>query len=331
MVSRRAFLGSAMAALAPGMSWADAGNPAFLAAARHGEERFLLHGLHEDGAIAFSLPLPGRGHAAAAHPERPEAVAFARRPGTYALVIDCAAGTVLAELSAPPGHHFYGHGAFTADGAVLVTTESHIASGDGRLGFWDTAAGYRRIGAVPSGGIGPHEVIRLPGDRFAIANGGIRTHPATEREKLNLDTMRPSLAIVDADGGALDQMRLDADLHQNSIRHIAADAQGTVAFAMQWQGDPFEAPPLLGLYRPGEAPVLLKGAETALMRSQGYAGSVAFSGDGARVGFTAPRGNLAVVYDAAGHGGPGGGGGGHLRHRPLCHGSYGDDRRGQNL
>ena len=54
---------------------------------------------------------------------------------------------------------------------------------------------------MPSGGIGPHEILRLPGARLlAIANGGIHTRPDTGREKLNLDTMRPNLTLMDEDG-----------------------------------------------------------------------------------------------------------------------------------
>ena len=56
-------------------------------------------------------------------------MAFARRPGTFALVIDCAEGREVARLHTPEGRHFYGHGAFTPDGGLLFTTENAIEDG----------------------------------------------------------------------------------------------------------------------------------------------------------------------------------------------------------
>ncbi len=92
--SRRSFLAGLLAAgMAPQASWADTGNPAFLAAGKTADDRFFLAGLDTAGDILFRHPLPARGHAATAHPSRPEAVAFARRPGTFADVIACVAST----------------------------------------------------------------------------------------------------------------------------------------------------------------------------------------------------------------------------------------------
>ena len=138
------------------------------------DQSYWLLGLTEAGDETFRLRLPDRGHAAAAHPSRPEAVAFARRPGTFALVIDCAEGREVARLHSPEDRHFYGHGAFTPDGGLLFTTENAIADGTGRLGIWDARDGYRRIGEISSGGTGPHEVRLMPDGR--AAGGGERRH-----------------------------------------------------------------------------------------------------------------------------------------------------------
>lgn len=54
--------------------------------------RFALRGLTAKAQIAFRIDLPDRGHAAAAHPTRAEAVAFGRGSATFALVMDCAGG-----------------------------------------------------------------------------------------------------------------------------------------------------------------------------------------------------------------------------------------------
>ncbi|WP_236638585.1 DUF1513 domain-containing protein [Mangrovicoccus ximenensis] len=247
----------------------------------------------------FQLPLPGRGHAGAAHPERPEAVAFARRPGTFALVIDCRSGAVLAELESPENRHFMGHGTFSADGSLLFTPENAYDLGEGRIGIWDAAAGYRRIGEFRSGGVGPHEALFLPGTGvLAIANGGIDTHPDSGRAKLNLPVMKPNLAYATADGEILETVDLPPDWHLNSIRHLAVRSDGLVAAAMQWEGDIAVAPPLLMLHRRGGAPVFAAFEGDAHRQMQGYAGSVAMSRDGQMAAISSPRGSLVQCFDA---------------------------------
>lgn len=300
MVPRRAFLAGLLAASAtPRLSWADAGSPSYLAAALDPDGGYRLYGIGAAGELIFWQPLPDRGHAAAAHPDRPEAVAFARRPGTFALVINCATGALEARLHSPEGRHFYGHGAFSQDGTRLYTTENDMETLEGVIGIWETA-GYRRIGEFPSGGIGPHEMKRLPGaETLVVANGGIATHPESGRAKLNLPTMRANLSHLDPEGGVLDQVELPDTMQLNSIRHIDLRADGMVAAAMQWQGDETAAPPLLALYRAGGALHFAQAPEALHRQQRGYVGSVAFSGDGGRVGVTSPRGNLMLVFDAS--------------------------------
>ena len=254
---RRTFLKAGTASLAmTGLSagllgeitakaWAKAGGATMLTAANDASNHTFLVGLNDEGAICFQLPIPSRGHAAAAHPTRAEAVAFARRPGRFACVIDCVNGTEIARLDSPKGRHFYGHGAFTSDGQILFTTENAYDIPDGRLGVWDASDGYKRIGEAASGGIGPHEMIRLPDDSFAIANGGIQTHPDFARSKLNLHKMRPNLSILSTNGTLLDQVGPDADMHRNSIRHITTDETGRIYVALQWQGNPLAKVPLV--------------------------------------------------------------------------------------
>ena len=151
---RRTFLATAAAALAA-PAWADAGAPCYLTAAAKPDLSTWLVGLSDRGTVLFQIPVPDRGHAAAAHPFRAEAVAFARRPGRFAVVLECPTGAEIARLHAPEGRHFYGHGAFTADGRYLLTTENDFDAPDGRIGVWDAQAAYARVDDLPSGGIGP--------------------------------------------------------------------------------------------------------------------------------------------------------------------------------
>ena len=298
MTSRRAFLAGALAAgLVPRPGWADAGSPAYLSAAARPDGGYVLCGISAAREVLFQIPLPGRGHAAAAHPERPEAVAFARRPGTFAIVLDCAEGTPKATLSAPAGRHFYGHGAFSRDGAWLYTTENDYDAGRGRIGVWDAAHGYQRVAEFDSGGIGPHDIRRLPGgDTLVVANGGIDTHPETGRTKLNIPTMAPNLSYI-ADGRVVETAAPPAEWHKNSIRHLAVSEAGQVAFGMQWQGDG-ASPALIGFHRRDEAVLLASAPAEELRKMDGYVGSIAFSGTRNEVVATSPRGGVVQVYDA---------------------------------
>ncbi|MCB5410384.1 DUF1513 domain-containing protein [Pseudogemmobacter faecipullorum] len=300
MTSRRGFLASLLAVTAlPCPGWADVGDPAFLAAARDGEGAHWLHGISATGESCFALPLPARGHAATAHPRRAEAVAFARRPGRFAMVLDCSRGSVRTRLTPPEGRQFNGHGAYSADGALLYTSEVIAEGSAGRIGVWEVAAGYRRIGEWPSGGIGPHEILRHSDDVLVIANGGIQTDPS-DRSKLNLGQMQPSLSYISTGGELLEQVILPPGLAQNSIRHLALSRDGLVAFAMQWEGDPGEAVPQLGLHRRGGAVQLCTAEPGHDFAMKGYAGSVAISRAGDLIGITSPVGGVVMLFNAAG-------------------------------
>ena len=177
----------------------------------------------------------------------------------------------------------------------MMTSEVVGETSEGRIGLWDTSD-YARIGDVPSGGIGPHDLKRLPDGRVMAANGGIRTDP-DDRTKLNLESMRPNLTLLSASGEMLDQAELPGDLHQNSIRHLALTASG-VAFALQWEGDPAEPAPLLGLWSPGSAPRLCPAAQEDAFAMKGYAGSIAAAGG--LVAITSSKGGVVLIFDDSG-------------------------------
>ena len=295
MANRRMVIkGLAAAAILPRRGWAAAGSPAWVAAARSPDDSHALYGIDAGGGLVFAVPLPGRGHAAAAHPGRAEAVAFARRPGLFALVLDCRTGAVLHRLAPPPGLQFNGHGAFSPDGRLLYTSEVVAQGSAGRIGIWDAAQDYARLGQIDSHGIGPHEVRTRADGAVILANGGIETDPL-DRTPLNLGRMRPNLAVLSPSGGLLSLTELDPGLHQNSIRHLALLRDG-VAFAMQWQGDPAETVPLLGIL--GSALTLAIPPEDQAAAMRGYAGSIA--ANGGLIAVTSPRGGVAMIHDEGG-------------------------------
>ena len=106
----------------------------------------------------------------------------------------------------------------------------------------------------------------------------------------------PNLTLLAADGTLLDQVEFP-DMRQNSIRHLALSGDA-IAFAMQWEGDPSEPVPQLGLWTPGTAPTLCTPPEAEAFTLQGYAGSIAATPD--RILITSPKGGAVMLFDSRG-------------------------------
>ncbi|MDN2579600.1 DUF1513 domain-containing protein [Aquibium sp. ELW1220] len=305
LVDRRIFLqaagGAFLAGLSPGAATAMlAADAVFATAYVDGQGRYGIALLSEGGRLVCTLPLPGRGHDIAFDPLSRRAVAFARRPGTFALVFDRIGRAAPVTVAAAPGRHFFGHGVFSPDGKLLYATENDIDAAAGLIGVYDATGGFDRIGEFPTHGMDPHELLLMPDGRtLAVANGGIETHPDFGRAKLNLATMKPSLVFLDRHTGSLvESHELSPDLHQLSIRHMDLDADGRVWFGCQYEGPALDRPPLVGSVRPGETVALLDMAPDILSGFRNYIGSVAANPAAGTVAVSSPQGNRLAVIDA---------------------------------
>ena len=302
-IDRRSFLiglGSAVGAtLATAGHAADA--PLYVTSVRGDDGAYGVAAFTADGTVRFRTRLPGRGHDAVRRPGTNEVIVFARRPGDWAAVVDLATGRVRKVILAPHGRHFYGHGAFVADGRIMHATENDMTTGQGVIGLYDAADDYRRTGELPSFGIGPHELA--PRDRageIVIANGGIRTHPDSGREILNPDAMDPGLAVLDPrTGDCMLKADLGGDYRGLSIRHLAVASDGTTYFGCQFHGDPFDMPPLVGAMTPDGKTRFLDMPDEALASLDNYVGSVALDRSGDILAVTSPHGGMALFWDRA--------------------------------
>lgn len=298
-IDRRSLLIGTGAALVTAPACAGAPQPQrFAAAYAEDGDRYGVAVFDLDHGIRSRLPLPARGHDVTWRPGTREAVVFARRPGRFAIAFDLEGKRLPIQIDSDPGRHFFGHGVFASDGRLLLSTENDIAGSRGVLGVRDATDGYRPIGLLATGGIGPHDVVLLSDGRtLAVANGGIDTDP-NGRDPLNLADMRASLGYVDiSSGDLLETMELEPDLRLLSIRHLALGRGDTLVFASQWQGDATEHPPLVGLHRRGEAPRLIAAPDAVHRRLKGYIGSVAVDASGTIVAATSPKGGLAVYFE----------------------------------
>lgn len=303
-INRRDFL-QAFAALGvmpvATLARAEEMRPAFIAARLERDQRFSVAVLDAAGRLLFEEELDGRAHDIAISPDRATAVAFARRPGRFALVIDLAGRRKVAAFAPPANRHFYGHGFFSADGRLLYATENDYEGERGVLGIYDPAAGYARVGELDTHGVGPHEALLMrDGRTIAVGNGGVITHPDYDRVKLNLATMTPSLTYIDSvTGDLIDKVMLPRSLHQLSMRHLIETGDGTLWFGCQYEGEETDSVPLVGTHRAGGDAKLVAAPELAYAGMRQYIGAVAINAQGTRVAATSPVGGHVLVFDAA--------------------------------
>ncbi|SIR11412.1 hypothetical protein SAMN05880590_11211 [Rhizobium sp. RU35A] len=252
------------------------------------------------GEVIDRILLPARAHGLAYCPVSGRGVAFARRPGTFAMIFDPAGRQEPVVIHTPEGRHYYGHGHFSPDGRLLYASENDFDGNRGMIGLYDATDGFRRIGEFEAQGIGTHDMTVSDDGRFlVIANGGIETHPDFGRTKLNLDHMQPSLVLLDAKTGSVVQRHtLPDNLSQLSTRHLDIDANGRIWFACQYEGPRQDLPPLAGSFAPGEDLRFLSLPEETTVRLANYVGAIAINRRDRLVGLTSPKGGTAVILNA---------------------------------
>ena len=258
--------------------------------------------LGDDGRRIRSLPLPARGHDATASRAAGLCVVFARRPGNFAVAFSTVTAQEPVAFTTVAGRHFYGHGIFSADGRLLYSTENAFAEGTGRIGVYDVAAGFRRIGELPSHGVGPHDLALMPqGDVLVVANGGMREHPefGGGRQVLNPGALVPSIAYVDArTGDLLERHQPASGSGVLSLRHLDVAPDGTVVIGCQAE-HPDDPEPLV--FRHGRQRDLIPIGDTGEAASlyRGYVSSVAIETSGSYAALTSSRSGMAAIVEIA--------------------------------
>lgn len=302
---RQLLLGLGAAALMPlgACGSAQADTRVLLSSFRDAAGRYVLCALRASGETLWRRVVADRAHDMVANLTNDQAIFFGRRPGHHCWMLSLRDGALRHELPAPARTHFNGHGAVSADGRRLFTTEtSYEPTAHGQIGIWDTASG-RRIGAWNSGGLDPHQcLLSVDGRSLLVANGGLLTEPGSERAKLNKDTMQPNLSWLDIQTGqVLRSERLPN--HQLSIRHVANLPGGRVGVALQYEGPSTDDVPLAAIAGAQSGLTTLAAPATDWRAWNQYAESVGVDLSGRYMAVTGPRGSVFGVWDAQ-HGKP---------------------------
>jgi len=304
LISKRTFLKAAgagfAASLLPRQSDALQRSDAVFASAFMAEDKsYGVALLTEAGSEITRLALPDRGHDVSFDPISTRAVVFARRPGTFALVFDTASGQPVKLIEAAENRHFFGHGAFSADGKLLYVAENDFDNYAGMIGIYDTRSEYKKVGEFAAYGMDTHDLQMIEDGRYlVIANGGIKQHPDTGRAKLNIDHMEPSLVVVDLkDGRLVEKHELPADIRQLSTRHMDMDDRGRVWFGCQFEGPKTRHPQLLGSFKRGDDLTFLDMPEDVLTGFDNYIGSVMVNRTAGLVAVSSPQGGQWAAFE----------------------------------
>lgn len=265
--------------------------------------RDTLDGKHQiavftsSGQMVSSTQVAQRVHDQAIHPLNPSLIVFfSRRPGTDAYVYSLQEQAIVATFQSGEGRTFYGHGTFSTNGDYLYTCENDYTTGQGVISVRDSST-WEKLSEFPAFGIGTHQIAMMPkGKELVVANGGIATHPDMPREKLNLDTMSPSLTYIEIESGKHLESYTPSH-HQMSIRHLDVAEDGTVGIAMQYQGNAEDTVPLLAFHRGEDQLQYAQASDETWRAMKQYTASIRLSLTQNIAALTTPRGNAITFWD----------------------------------
>jgi hypothetical protein len=126
------------------------------------------------------------------HPMISDRFAVFEKRGLGACEYDLKNKRVSRYIQPRPQHYFYGHGCYSADGKVLMSTETNMSSLEGVISIRDSE-NLDYLGDFPSYGKEPHECkLIADGKVLVVTNGGGV-----------LNAQAPSVAYIDVESQAL--------------------------------------------------------------------------------------------------------------------------------
>jgi hypothetical protein len=254
-----------------------------------GAQKFLLTILDLDASAPDPtlLPVGFLPHGLAVDPRDPSRVAVFEKRGPGACVADLRGTQVPQPLRTSARRRFYGHGAFSRDGALLYATESIVDRAfEGVLVVRD-ARTLQELGEVPTFGAAPHDCRLLDdGTTMVIANGGGSIAGGSA----------PCVAYVDlASEKLLDRVVLDSP--RFNAGHVAVTRTGHLALvSAPRDGDPGLHLGALSLRPPGGALGTVQQPASIVGRMKGETLSVLIDEERGVVLATHPLGDCVSIW-----------------------------------
>jgi len=302
-INRRQLLSHSAASMGlwalPGVSLFAAKKASFLLSAfTNQNDQHFIGVINIKGELVHYVQLPSRGHSTCISKDGNVAIFFARRPRRWMICLDLRTLKVVAQKQSIEHRHFFGHGVVSHDNALVFASENDFKNNQGVIGVYDLKNNFKRIDEISSYGIGPHEIALLSdGKTLVVANGGIETHPDSGRQKLNLESMSPSLSYIDLSTGK-ERGRYQPPHHQLSLRHLSVSQDDQVIVGAQFQGDKREDHPLVFSHQGEGRLQVLSGQPLSNQRHlKHYIASVSLSGEGHYAITTSPKGDRVSVWD----------------------------------
>ncbi|PPR25105.1 MAG: hypothetical protein CFH34_01585 [Alphaproteobacteria bacterium MarineAlpha9_Bin4] len=253
------------------------------------------------GKIIFDVELKNRAHDYIILPKYNKVCLVARRPENFILLIDLEKGYVKKKIISPSERHFYGHISYSEKDNLIYVTENHYKYNDERSGaiaIYDPNKNFKRLGEIPSFGIGPHELKVSSNNKIVVANGGVLTHPDYPRIKLNLSDIDSNLVILDQSSAKLiSKFNLNNKFKHNSIRHIDLDKSDNIYLGCQsYVKNKFEDLDLV--FKISNAKIYpLKIPSFLLKNLHNYSGSIKVSNNKNKVYASFPKGNSLLIWN----------------------------------
>ncbi len=230
------------------------------------------------------------GHGVSRDPTQPEIVTLFEKKGPGACQVDLARGEYLRPVRTNAAQHFYGHGAYSQDGALLYATESVLDDGHRGVLMVRDAKTLDVLGELPTWGTSPHDCVLLDdGCTMVVANGG---------GLLDGGAM-PSVTYVDVNSEmVLDRIELTNP--RFNAGHLALTAAGDLAVVSAPRDGMPNLSTQLGavtLVSQGEAPRTMTKPTKVVERMRGETLSVAIHEPSSLVMATHPEGDMVTMWD----------------------------------
>lgn len=254
-----------------------------------GEKRFVLSIVDLDAeALTPRVVVTGfLGHGFAPDPRDPYKVVIFEKHGPGCVEIDLAKGEVTRKLTAVKGAQFYGHGAFSPDGATLYATESVIEENyRGIIAIRDGTT-FELKGEFPTFGAAPHDCQLIDGGKvMAITNGGGK-----------LDGAKPCVTYVDVEKKTLIE-KIEFESEKLNAGHLLIGKKGDLAVAhARRDGLPEDALGAVSVRPKGGKFKTLTTPEETWKKMVGETLSLAFNEETRVVAATNPYGNVVTFWD----------------------------------